>query len=147
MFWSRRLDSFLHPTKSRGATRSNRRLLGCLAFVRCLRTHYLAPFESRHFNKNKNTNSYRVVFLFWSRRRDSNPRPFAYEAIALPAELLRQIIYINKADDLSLTKRLLYQADYLHFCFVSSPRRGATSTEIIELPGAPRGGTLILQTF
>ena len=41
------------------------------------------------FLKTKSRPVGRLLILSWCRRRESNPRPFAYEATALPAELHR----------------------------------------------------------
>ena len=46
----------------------------------------------------KRTNSERFTAIFWSRIRDSNPPPTAWEAVALPDELTLQVLhYCNKA--------------------------------------------------
>ena len=34
-------------------------------------------------------------FQYWSRRRDSNPRPTDYKSVALPAELLRLFCFLK----------------------------------------------------
>ena len=45
----------------------------------------------------KQTNFERFTAIFWSRIRDSNPPPTAWEAVALPDELtLRLLIYCSK---------------------------------------------------
>ena len=48
----------------------------------------------------KRTNSERFTAIFWSRIRDSNPPPTAWEAVALPDELTLQVLhYCNKAGE------------------------------------------------
>ena len=72
--------------------------------------HYLLDYErkTRNFtsffemdtNKKavKRTNSEHFAAIFWSRIRDSNPPPTAWEAVALPDELTLQVLhYCNKA--------------------------------------------------
>ena len=71
--------------------------------------HYLLDYErkTRNFtsffemdtNKKavKRTNFERLTAIFWSRIRDSNPPPTAWEAVALPDELTLQDCSISVA--------------------------------------------------
>lgn len=63
-------------------------------------TRNLTSFFEMNTNKKavKQTNNVRFTAIFWSRIRDSNPPPTAWEAVALPDELTLQVLhYCNKA--------------------------------------------------
>ena len=64
------------------------------------KTRIFTSFFKMHTNKKavKRTNFERFTAIFWSRIRDSNPPPTAWEAVALPDELTLQVLhYCNKA--------------------------------------------------
>lgn len=64
------------------------------------KTRIFTSFFEMSTNKKamKRTNSERLTAIFWSRIRDSNPPPTAWEAVALPDELTLQVLhYCNKA--------------------------------------------------
>ena len=44
-------------------------------------------------NKKTLSQTYEARYIFWSHRRDLNLRPTVYETVALPTELLWQIVY------------------------------------------------------
>ena len=64
------------------------------------KTRNFTSFFEMDTNKKavKRTNFERFTAIFWSRIRDSNPPPTAWEAVALPDELTLQVLhYCNKA--------------------------------------------------
>ena len=64
------------------------------------KTRIFTSFFEMNTNKKavKRTNSERFTTIFWSRIRDSNPPPTAWEAVALPDELTLQVLhYCNKS--------------------------------------------------